>query len=1096
MAKKQLTYADALKILGRDDSAVLDFAERLVDGGLGAVGVPDLFGLRGEMVNRGRQALASLREKVAGTSRMDRMERIEAALKIIAVEALFTSIAEHLEEQGAPLSLDDLEMTGEEQLLLLEKVGGRIQGAALGLPRGRRGAGRRPELSRRPFFRSTLDEAFIPHIKGLAAWDGLNDTERSRLAAALRDERIEEAADRKYADSYLRISADLPELRLWAEMAEREEARDRLTDVADGMEELHRLLDQVASGRPVPRRLRELAATNRAVLDRPILRAAGTDGGLVFPGTAEAYVAPSARFAYAFGAAPSSDAWWEEQELREDTPALLAALLTEPRSTESPIVVLGHPGAGKSKLTEMIAARLPASDFFTVRVELRGAAPNAPIHRQIDEGLRSVLHDDTSWRDLADAAEGALPVVILDGFDELLQATGVDRSDYLEQVQEFQRQQQALGQPAVVIVTARTVVAHRMRFPAGCPLIRLEPFDEARVARLVEVWNTANAEVFAAAGLAPARPEDLLAYRELAEQPLLLMMLLVYDAAGNALQRAEGAEEAEGPLSRGSLYEELLAMFARREITKHRPHLNGADLEEACEAELRRLEIVALAMFARHRQTVTAEELEQDLRVLFPDAAVRPDDAQLHGAISDAEQVLGRFFFVHESRARQRDRTASVYEFLHATFGEYLVARFAAGTLDDLVADHARERRRRFARPLDDGLLYAVASFAVFSGRAPVVEFLEELLHRRFDGDPALREDYADLLLSLFHAAPFPSGNRSFTEYAPARATVVYRQAAYSANLVVLLVCCADELDMETLFPDPGTDATWTEWRRQAWLWRSLQHDEWHGFVDTVRVRYLGGMDGPVSAVVSRERGGPVNLGECVGFEIRADGPGSNDVLDPYRIELPDGTVTSKLLRSVAVRAIGSAARMMLMFGPYLRYVGDDPLAWYTDPEVPDLSWSESHDVLLLRLIPPPNDPERRFAAFHRLLGTNALGRLELLALRQAAEDLEALEKENFDIDRVDLERLVVKYLSEVKTVVHGPLLSGSSLITVLDRLEPFLKRFSHPSPEDFTRARKRILDLAAENEAGPADPGEQPHRPLSAREQSDHQGSYSSSLS
>ena len=1059
MAKKQLTYADALKILGKDDSTVLDFAEKLVDGGLGAVGVPDLFGLRGEMVKKSRRALVSLREKVAGTSRMDRMDRIEAALKIIAVEALFTAIAELLEEQGAPLSLDDLEMTGEEQLLLLDKVGGRLQGNVLGLPRGRRSGDRRQELSRRPFFRSTVDDAFIPHLKGLAAWDRLDETERSRLVAALRDERIEKAADRKYADAYLQLSADLPELRLWSEMADREEARDRITDVADGLAELHRLLEEVASGRPVPRRLGELAAANQAVLDRPILRAVDADGGLVFPATGEAYVVPRARFAYAFSASPSSDSWWEEQELREDTPALLAALLTEPRSTESPIVVLGHPGAGKSKLTEMIAARLPASDFFTVRVELRGAAPNAPIHRQIDEGLQAVLHDGTSWRKLADAAEGTLPVVILDGFDELLQATGVDRSDYLEQVQEFQRQQQALGQPVVVIVTARTVVAHRMRFPAGCPLIRLEPFDEARVARLVAVWNSANAEVFAAGGLAPARPEALLAYRELAEQPLLLMMLLVYDGSGNALQRAEGA------LSRGSLYEELLAMFARREITKHRPHLNGADLEEACDAELRRLEIVAMAMFARHRQTVSAEELEQDLRVLFPDAAVRPEDAQLHGAISDAEQVLGRFFFVHESRARQRDRTASVYEFLHATFGEYLVARFTAGTLDDLVADHARERRRRFARPLDDGLLYAIASFAVFSGRAPVVEFLEELLHRRFDGDPGLREDYADLLLSLFHAAPFPSGNRSFAEYAPARATLVYRQAAYSANLVVLLVCCVGEIGMEELFP--GAEAAWTEWRRHAWLWRSLQHDEWHGFVDTIRVRYLGGMAGPVDAVLCRERGGPINLGECIGFEIRADGPGSNDVLDPYEIELPDGTVTSKLLRSVAVRAIGSAARMMLMFGPYLRHVGDDPLAWYSDPEHPDLSWSESHDVLLLRFSPPSADPRKRWEAFRRLLGTTAIGHLELLVLRQAAEDLAAYDESDDEGAFHPLADLVADYLSSVDSVVHGPALSRSALRAVLDELKAPLAALPG--------IRERIRDLAAGDgggTAGPAAPG------------------------
>ena len=37
------------------------------------------------------------------------------------------------------------------------------------------------------------------------------------------------------------------------------------------------------------------------------------------------------------------------------------------------------------------------------------------------------------------------PVILLDGFDELLQASGTSRADYLEQVQDFQRSEAARG---------------------------------------------------------------------------------------------------------------------------------------------------------------------------------------------------------------------------------------------------------------------------------------------------------------------------------------------------------------------------------------------------------------------------------------------------------------------------------------------------------------------------------------------------------------------------------------------------------------------------------------------------------------------------
>src|SRR5690606_39158128 len=293
----------------------------------------------------------------------------------------------------------------------------------------------------------------------------------------------------------------------------------------------------------------------------------------------------------------------------------------------------------------MLAARLPLGNFLPLRVELRSVPADAPIYTQIDEGISATLHARTSWRDMADEAQDAVPVVIVDSFDELLQATGDNRSDYFEQVQRLQEHQADLGRPVAVIVTSRTVVAERTRFPFGIPVIRLEPFTDAQIAHLTDVWNRANTAALAEQGLHPITADSLLRYRDLAEQPLLLFMLLIFDADANALQR----ETAD--LGRAGLYEKLLTSFAEREVRKHHPHLYGEELAQAVEDELRSLEVVAIAMFARHQQWVSAEQLEADLAALFPGAGVHAEETGLSGHITTSHQVLGRFFFVHEARA-------------------------------------------------------------------------------------------------------------------------------------------------------------------------------------------------------------------------------------------------------------------------------------------------------------------------------------------------------------------------------------------------------------------------------------------------------------
>lgn len=177
--------------------------------------------------------------------------------------------------------------------------------------------------------------------------------------------------------------------------------------------------------------------------------------------------------------------------------------LTSPRAVRAPLVVLGEPGSGKSKLAEILAARLAGDDFLPVLVGLRDLAAESMVLEQIEQAIYQRPGERVSWHELLEAAEGALPVVLLDGFDEQIQATSVNRYDYLEQVRDFQKQQAQIGCPVAVIVTSRTVVADQARFPTRSLAMQLQPFTEEQVRRWLEIWDRCNADVLAERDLRP-----------------------------------------------------------------------------------------------------------------------------------------------------------------------------------------------------------------------------------------------------------------------------------------------------------------------------------------------------------------------------------------------------------------------------------------------------------------------------------------------------------------------------------------------------------------------------------------------------------------
>ncbi|HWS37187.1 MAG TPA: AAA family ATPase, partial [Actinoplanes sp.] len=629
------------------------------------------------------------------------------------------------------------------------------------------------------------------HLAGLAVWDAADDRAH-RAAHTTLTGVLPDLARRRYEELVRRLAVDVPEFAVWMTLTEARAA-------SRGLERLEALLRRAVPDRD-PGRLRAgLTAVYRGELDEPIL--GGDAGDLVMPSLGRAYLDPWFRARSGGpGTRPADEAWWNETGVRSDFDAFLAAHLTSPQAAKVPLLLLGQPGGGKSSLTRILAARLPAADFLVVRVVLREVRAESAVQDQIEQALRGTLGESVTWPELTDSAQGAMPVILLDGLDELLQATGVHQSGYLEQVARFQQREAFLNRPVAVIVTSRVAVADRARLPAGGIVVRLEPFVPSQVDRWLEVWTAANAGYWERTGRRPLTGDVLGRFPALAAQPLLLLMLALYDAGTNALQ---GAEEFDT----GQLYERLLRDFAGREVRRvHGENLTESDRAGLIDEELLRLSVVAFAMFHRLRLWATAAELDADLTGLGltglgPQPSGTARDAGFQRPFTAGEEMVGRFFFIQRTQAFQDDQTLRSYEFLHATFGEYLVARLVVQAVREAY-ELSRVRSLRLGRRDDDDLLRSLLGYTPLCARSTVLPFVTSLLAR--EEPPELREW---LIEQLRVAVTRPTW--SPLSYRPIDKRVDHWMATYSFNLLLIALACGGPVRASELFRQARDPAGW-----------------------------------------------------------------------------------------------------------------------------------------------------------------------------------------------------------------------------------------------------------------------------------------------
>jgi len=485
-----------------------------------------------------------------------------------------------------------------------------------------------------------------------------------------------------------------------------------------------------------------------------------------------------------------------------------------------------------------------------VRVPLREVAADVGVVAQIEDAIGQITKQRVdSWAKLSAVFREHPPVVILDGYDELLQASGRVYAGYLRDVKAFQKSEAEQGRPVRVIVTSRVTLIDKAMLPTGATVLRLLEFDTRRQNEWIAVWNAANASYFTDAEIDQFRlpaeeqegAEKILA---LAEQPLLLLMLALYDSQDNQLRKSVA-------LDRTRLYDELLRRFVARERAKDRTfHDNLTEPEQQAEIEkdMRRLGVAAIGMYNRRQVHILADELEADLKFFDLMKQVTVSEGR---PMSQADLLLGSFFFVHKSQAKTGTEDdgaahaqASAFEFLHNTLGEFLTAdfilRWAIEEVQALAALKGQDALLHFFHEKmnsPDGLRrqwYASLVYTPLFTRPVVLEMIREWSGHLLPEHGMTREEFADHLDMVLHnqidrlisKRAMPSIMRKEVVDEGFRARfgdhpLVGHIAVYSVNLVLLraIVCEKPSVMDESAIQSYEDGAR--PWDRLVHIWRS-----------------------------------------------------------------------------------------------------------------------------------------------------------------------------------------------------------------------------------------------------------------------------------
>lgn len=572
----------------------------------------------------------------------------------------------------------------------------------------------------------------------------------------------------------------------------------------------------------------------RDKIKEPIFGSKQNDDGLTFPTIEEAFIPQSFKtLIYKGSERLENKEEWAALPDENDQAEFWARYFNDPDSEENLLLILGEPGIGKSLLTKVLAAQVGSLEQPIINVPLRKADTEKKVEGLICNQINADGDAAAPFNTLKAFTEHLTKqplTVIFDGYDELQQATGRVYHEFLEDLASFQHECRGNQRPVRIIVTSRANLIDKANIPVNTVVMQLNEFEQDRKEKWIGIWNDANRESFKLAGINGfVLPENSREIDELSGQPLLLLMLALYDADISGKKNALSSNKS---ITRTELYDELIRRFIRRELEKGNRSgeaeyrtLDSRKQKNMEEKEMKRLGVAALGMFMRGKLSITVEELRNDLKLMKADLNKIPESEK--EMLKDEEAFFGSFYFIHDPRpkesAEERYKNSS-FEFLHKTFYEFLAADIVLRTVSTRIKqlyerklkeneeeEEYDENEVSYEKALSDVLLDPKEFFIALSGgllcsEPVIIQMMTEWNRERFwKGLP--NSNVADIVKEVFRElimtnaktvrnGRMPKGKSDECCISEER-NKPQICAAYLLNLLTTAVVCCKSIEME-----------------------------------------------------------------------------------------------------------------------------------------------------------------------------------------------------------------------------------------------------------------------------------------------------------
>jgi len=890
-----LTFKEVCQLIKKDseqEPALIEAVDKLL--GLALVCSPlvaspalvtvlPALGVKNELIKVGKYVFERLAKK-KDEDYVGRQERMQMAYGLVVFTAFFDALdlqlpkdlrerIGSLDPHKAFLVKEAARKTGKAEALITvcERADAPLANVHFAFPHPTEALSQ--QIDRHQQIWKEMARGFTEFVQRLAFWEQEDDREKSNIISAI--QKVPEEAPRFFEAQYFELARTFEDFAVWANLQEHTKTKQlirelseyvrqyaKLSQAADkaidiGFAKLHTAvvdIPEILKISQAKELVDSLTREYRARVSDPIIEdkeePQENKPRLAFPLIRDAFIPQSFRVLRQSGKGRrlEDEETWNDLPRRNDLGAFLLSYLSSPYSIETPLLILGHPGSGKSPLTTVLASQLMSKHITAIRVPLREVNAESGIVTQIEEAIRRITNISVdSWAKLTGDFKNSPLLVILDGYDELLQASGKVFAGYLKDVQHFQKNEAVQGRPVRVIVTSRVTLIDKATVPSGTTIIRLLEFDENQRERWISIWNKANINYFREAqveefGLPDKKESGAEKILALAEQPLLLLMLALYDSQGNQLRKSKG-------LDRTKLYDSLLRRFVTRERGKEKGFDDTEPLEKkrVLDVEMQRLGVAALGMYNRRKVHVLAPELNDDLKFFNLERLVQVTDGR---PLSEADLLLGSFFFIHKSKAQhaagapETHEETSAFEFLHNTFGEFLTADFILRrTLAEVEALQAFQKSEALREDLEkrlndaDGFKrewFASLVYTPLFTRPVVLEMMREWINHILRERHLSREDFLatlDMMIlnqikRLLNKREMPSIICKETAQEGYRALfgdhpLLGHIAIYSINLILLRVLVSERpfvFDESRI--EKHEDGA-RPWDRLAHIWRS-----------------------------------------------------------------------------------------------------------------------------------------------------------------------------------------------------------------------------------------------------------------------------------